>query len=565
MAPNAPQPDQIRDMILSEPLTDVSGYQMSYAQGFSAMYREVLYRVAFSVRSLEDNSLGIRTIRKERKLRKLDQHKHPAPRPTGDNPKELHNHQDDARNDLKDYVARQASHIYSCLFILVFVTTALRLCDILVDPTIRAPCVYAALVLALCYATTTDNGLLPRLFILALLTAIPCTLSGSFSGLFSGWFWVETLYTPVEAYLQDDLSDKGAVRYFLVGTLLSGVFLATSVAMSAYGRVWWIVAAGFRTVVVVCLGLFGLLVLFYAYPRTGREAPILKFLRHTILYGAKLLMFSLNRVAKWLARHPWLSTRTGHSVAGRTRPGAKHIYQLLGPTQIRLLRALHGHAWEPVRCRLEIVDLDAGPFFDAISYVWGRGSPDRFVMVDEARVDAMESAFSVIHRRRSRHRERVLWIDQLCIGQGNDVEKASQVRLMGRIYKSARRVVAWLGPSDSAHRVQSSLAELHYKKQGLGRSGDRLRLATARSGGPHWHALSEFFRNEWFRACGSSRRRLPRGSCTFCTATPAWTGTSSSRGSRRCWSARCSRASRSSRGRRSAWLRYEAGTGSRTQ
>src|SRR2546430_409300 len=109
------------------------------------MYREVLYRVEFSFRSLEDNSPGIRTFRKVGKLQKLDQRKQPTPRPTGDNPKELHNHQDDAQNGLKDYVAHHVSHIGAWLVILIFVAMALRLCDILVDPTIRAPCVYAAL------------------------------------------------------------------------------------------------------------------------------------------------------------------------------------------------------------------------------------------------------------------------------------------------------------------------------------------------------------------------------------------------------------------------------------
>ena len=40
---------------------------------------------------------------------------------------------------------------------------------------------------------------------------------------------------------------------------------------------------------------------------------------------------------------------------------------------------------------------------------------------------------------------RKLWIDALCLKQEDLVEKGQQVRLMPRIYSTARRVLAWLG------------------------------------------------------------------------------------------------------------------------
>lgn len=43
---------------------------------------------------------------------------------------------------------------------------------------------------------------------------------------------------------------------------------------------------------------------------------------------------------------------------------------------------------------------------------------------------------------------RVLWIDAICIDQANAAEKGPQVAMMGSIYQSASRVVAWLGPAD---------------------------------------------------------------------------------------------------------------------
>jgi hypothetical protein len=42
-----------------------------------------------------------------------------------------------------------------------------------------------------------------------------------------------------------------------------------------------------------------------------------------------------------------------------------------------------------------------------------------------------------------------IWIDSICINQNDLAERASQVQLMGRIYRNAHSLFAWLGPKDS--------------------------------------------------------------------------------------------------------------------
>jgi hypothetical protein len=55
--------------------------------------------------------------------------------------------------------------------------------------------------------------------------------------------------------------------------------------------------------------------------------------------------------------------------------------------------------------------------------------------------------------------DRVLWIDQLCINQINLNELGHQVRKMSQIYKSARRVIVWVGIlSASANHIAKDLA-----------------------------------------------------------------------------------------------------------
>jgi hypothetical protein len=41
-----------------------------------------------------------------------------------------------------------------------------------------------------------------------------------------------------------------------------------------------------------------------------------------------------------------------------------------------------------------------------------------------------------------------LWIDAICIDQGNNAEKAAQIPLMGEVYSRAGRVLAWLGAEE---------------------------------------------------------------------------------------------------------------------
>ena len=45
---------------------------------------------------------------------------------------------------------------------------------------------------------------------------------------------------------------------------------------------------------------------------------------------------------------------------------------------------------------------------------------------------------------------RLFWIDALCINQEDASERNHQLHQMGRIYRSAVKVIVWLGPSDSS-------------------------------------------------------------------------------------------------------------------
>ncbi|KAI1102831.1 HET-domain-containing protein [Jackrogersella minutella] len=104
--------------------------------------------------------------------------------------------------------------------------------------------------------------------------------------------------------------------------------------------------------------------------------------------------------------------------------------------------------------------------YEALSYVWGPKRNPLPVYVSRADFattttlrDVCQVRFERLLSRRNlvialKHlrytdRLRIMWVDALCINQADDVEKGSQVAMMGDIFRPAPRVVTWLGPAEN--------------------------------------------------------------------------------------------------------------------
>ncbi|KAF7177623.1 hypothetical protein CNMCM7691_005952 [Aspergillus felis] len=130
------------------------------------------------------------------------------------------------------------------------------------------------------------------------------------------------------------------------------------------------------------------------------------------------------------------------------RPSDSFSYSPLNPeaAEIRLLTILPDKNGKKVKCTLQTVSLNNSPQFEALSYVWGNVVEKVEISVDDIPFQVttnLEAALKCLrHSRKKRH----IWIDFICIDQNNVKEKNTQLPLMGRIYKDATAVVAWLGP-----------------------------------------------------------------------------------------------------------------------
>lgn len=159
----------------------------------------------------------------------------------------------------------------------------------------------------------------------------------------------------------------------------------------------------------------------------------------------------------------------------RPRPYPKY-YSALAPQFIRVFELEAGEFSDPIVGRLVPQPIDGEPY-EAISYVWGDTSDRRDITVQgktlsvTASLQAALTAFrniplpdsaygsdadddasshsgaagsaQVMQQRRRPVRR--LWADAVCINQEDLNERTSQVELMGRIFASAHRVLAWMG------------------------------------------------------------------------------------------------------------------------
>ncbi|PMD29250.1 hypothetical protein L207DRAFT_642561 [Hyaloscypha variabilis F] len=122
--------------------------------------------------------------------------------------------------------------------------------------------------------------------------------------------------------------------------------------------------------------------------------------------------------------------------------------------EIRLLTLHKGKPGDPIKITLlnTPFTVDNVPAFEAVSYTWGSPENPVDVFITHSRgtvrtLSVTKNLGEALPYLRYRDRDRVLWIDAICVNQQDLEERNQQVQRMAEIYSKAVRVVAWLGPS----------------------------------------------------------------------------------------------------------------------
>ncbi|KAK3315581.1 ankyrin repeat-containing domain protein [Apodospora peruviana] len=121
----------------------------------------------------------------------------------------------------------------------------------------------------------------------------------------------------------------------------------------------------------------------------------------------------------------------------------------LATDAIRILRLHGGYDTDPIQCELVESFLgDDGVPYEALSYTWGDSSVQVEIGLCGQKKMIKDNLYTALHCLRKSSEDRFLWVDAICIDQGNNGEKNHQVRHMRRIYEKAETVLIWLGRSD---------------------------------------------------------------------------------------------------------------------
>ncbi len=140
-----------------------------------------------------------------------------------------------------------------------------------------------------------------------------------------------------------------------------------------------------------------------------------------------------------------------------------------------------------------------GKCYMALSYFWGRDGPDYSIKLtgqiqstEDSGLMIRKNLYDALTGLRHRLETVTIWVDAICIDQRNMDELRDQVPAMGEIYKSAKKVCAWLGPgSTESKNVMKLVRKIKNSKsfqvvpKGVGKEG-------------HWRGLIELLKSKWF-------------------------------------------------------------------
>ncbi len=128
------------------------------------------------------------------------------------------------------------------------------------------------------------------------------------------------------------------------------------------------------------------------------------------------------------------------------------LYRPLDPSkvQIRTLLLYQGRGKERIKCSLQIVSLetDQTKGYETVSYCWVDASKRASIEVDGIQLDVPASSEAALRRLRMQDMSRTVWIDAICINQGDVVERGQQVSLMADIYRGSEGNLVCLGEDD---------------------------------------------------------------------------------------------------------------------
>ena len=193
------------------------------------------------------------------------------------------------------------------------------------------------------------------------------------------------------------------------------------------------------------------------------------------------------------------------------------LYKTLGsPKAFRLLVVHQGKGEDPVRAELQVTQLtqlDANPYppYETISYCWGDSTNTDTIYLNNKKISVPASSAAAVRCVRLTDRDRIVWIDAICINQADLDERAQQVAMMAEVYAHSNGNLVYLGKEDECTKraiesIERILADIRKRTNDFRNVTDTPFESLEHrfffedvSCNADQRALVSFFSNDWFR------------------------------------------------------------------
>lgn len=189
-------------------------------------------------------------------------------------------------------------------------------------------------------------------------------------------------------------------------------------------------------------------------------------------------------------------------------PGLRHYsryeYDSLDSNmQIRLLELHRGESQDAIVCTLRHVFLRDLPNYTARSYTWGDLILSSLIICDGGYLEVSRNLERALRNLRETSRTTILWVDAICINQGDPEERGQQVGFMRDIYQQAVEVMVWLGEeSDNSNLGMDLIVELsRIPNEGVMKSkipSDTFNTTENSFQEQSWSAIGDILGRPWF-------------------------------------------------------------------
>ncbi|KAH7093252.1 heterokaryon incompatibility protein-domain-containing protein [Paraphoma chrysanthemicola] len=174
-----------------------------------------------------------------------------------------------------------------------------------------------------------------------------------------------------------------------------------------------------------------------------------------------------------------------------------YIYSpLSSKTSIRLLNLLPGRG-DVIECEILECSVDNPTSYQALSYSWGSDENSKTIAcAGKQYLRVRSNLYHALWFIRDPTISKTLWVDAICIDQGNVLERNHQVSQMTAIYTKAEKLIIWLGNENNDVAVKF-IARLATTAQN--QNANHGMLIKPRIHRSEWQALRKFLNASWFR------------------------------------------------------------------